>query len=185
MSSFQSSGFHLKIHALHFVRTPWNFFAHFCLFLHFGFRSAANTPAVKLATGPTHQRITCGVRDGSLSDPGPSTTPWCYIFPKAQAGDGHSPLLPRHKGEFFGKVSAEPTHLFCCPGKLQKDEPQEAKKRFAQRNSGSPHFRLKHYRACNSEGKIQIKCPSETTENALVFCPRIQSVASIPQTIKM
>lgn len=97
------------MHALHFVGTPWKFFAHFCLFLHFGFRSAANTPAVKLAAGPTHQRITWGVQDGSFRDPGPSMPPWCYVFPKAGAGDGHSPPLPRHKGEFVWKVSAEAT----------------------------------------------------------------------------
>ena len=34
----------------------------------FCFRSAANTSAVKLATGLAHQRVTWGVRGGSLQD---------------------------------------------------------------------------------------------------------------------
>lgn len=41
------------------------------------------------------------------------------------------------KVNLFGKFQQK-LLLFCCSGKLWKDEPQEAKKRFAQRNSEVP-----------------------------------------------
>ena len=102
MSSFQSSGFHLKIHALHFVRTHWKFFAHFCLFLLL-FQVSSKHVSCEISHMPRTPEHHMGSAGREPPRSGLSTAPWCRAFPKAQAGGGLLYCYLGTKVNLFGK----------------------------------------------------------------------------------